>query len=109
MPAPSTHDVSERAAFALPRSREIPGSAKSPGAQARAKHERQRIYPLSDRASPARAPRAARNSVLRDGDGGEECLPGRHRIRRIALEQYLAAAAMQESVVPVFARLAGQG
>src|SRR6476660_3099791 len=41
--------------------------------------------------------------LLRDGDGGEECFFCRRRIRGFALEQDLAAYAMQESVSPAFA------
>jgi hypothetical protein len=48
---------------------------------------------------------APRFLLLRDGDCGEQCILGRRRIRRIALEQNLAAAAMQESVAPAFSCL----
>ena len=44
--------------------------------------------------------------LLRDGDSGEECFLGRRRVRRIALQQNLAADAVQESVALVFSRLA---
>jgi hypothetical protein len=47
--------------------------------------------------------------VLRDGDCGEECILGQRRIRRIALEQNLAAQAVQESVAPVFPCVTGGG
>jgi hypothetical protein len=47
--------------------------------------------------------------LLRDGDCGEECVLDRRRIRRIALEQNLAPAAMQESVAPVFSCLTCEG
>jgi hypothetical protein len=43
--------------------------------------------------------------LLCNGDSGEECILGRRRIRRIALEQNLAAQAMQESVALVFSCL----
>ena len=48
---------------------------------------------------------APRLLLLRDGDGGEECFLGGRGVRWIALEQDLAADAMQESVGPVFSRL----
>jgi hypothetical protein len=44
--------------------------------------------------------------LLRDGDSGKECILG---IRRIALEQNLGAAAMQETVAPVFCCLTCEG
>jgi hypothetical protein len=47
--------------------------------------------------------------LLRDGDCSDECLLGPRRIRRIALEQNLAAAAMQESVAPAFSCLTCEG
>jgi hypothetical protein len=47
--------------------------------------------------------------LLRNGDCCKERILGRRRIRRIAREQNLAAAAMQESVAPVFSRLACEG
>ena len=47
--------------------------------------------------------------LLGDGNYGEERILGWHRIRRIALEQNLAAAAMQESVAPVFSCRACEG
>jgi hypothetical protein len=40
--------------------------------------------------------------LLRDDDCSEQCILGRRCIRRIALEQNLAAQAMQESVAPMF-------
>src|SRR5215472_16514936 len=43
--------------------------------------------------------------LLRDGDCSEERILGRGGVRRIALEQNLAAQAMQESVRPVLSRL----
>jgi hypothetical protein len=46
---------------------------------------------------------------LSDGDCREECVLGRRRIRRIALEQNLAAPAMKEGVAPVFPRFIGKG
>jgi hypothetical protein len=51
----------------------------------------------------------ARLLLLRDGDRSEERVLGRRGIRRIALEQNLAAAAMQESVAPVFSGLSCEG
>jgi hypothetical protein len=66
-------------------------------------------------ACPDPEPRKARSGaqfetasflLLRNGDSGQKRFFGRHRIRRIALEQNLAAAAMQESVAPVFSCLA---
>ena len=48
-------------ASALPRSPEIPGSAKSFGAQVQARHGPRRHDLSIDRASPATAPRAARS------------------------------------------------
>jgi len=51
----------------------------------------------------------ARLLLLRDGDCTKQCFLGWRRIRRIALEQNLAAAVMQESVAPVFACLACEG
>jgi hypothetical protein len=59
-----------------------------------------------------RARRAARSSALfaaADGDCGEQCILGRRRIRRIALEHNLAVAAMQESVAPAFSCLSREG
>src|SRR5215470_14368133 len=53
--------------------------------------------------------KTARLLLLRDGDCSEECILGRRRIRRIALEQNLAAQAMQESVAPVFPCLTSEG
>jgi hypothetical protein len=47
--------------------------------------------------------------LLGEGDCGEQCILGRRRIRRIALEQNLAAQAIQESVAPVFFCLTGKG
>src|SRR5215471_14144614 len=49
--------------------------------------------------------KTARLLLPRDGDCSEECILGRRRIRRAALEQNLAAQAMQESVAPVFSCL----
>jgi hypothetical protein len=49
--------------------------------------------------------KTARLLLLRDGDGGEERILGRRRIDRIALEQDLAAQAMEERVAPVFSCL----
>ena len=46
--------------------------------------------------------KTARVLLLRDGDCSEERILGLRCIRRIALEQNLTAAAMQESVAPVF-------
>jgi hypothetical protein len=43
--------------------------------------------------------------LLRDTDCGEQCILGRRRIRRIGLEQNLAAQAMQEGIAPVFSCL----
>src|SRR5215813_12755804 len=43
--------------------------------------------------------------LLGEGDCSEQCILGRRRIRWIALEQNLAAQAMQESVAPVFSCL----
>jgi hypothetical protein len=43
--------------------------------------------------------------LLRDGDCGEERLLGRRRVGRIALEQNLAAQAMEESVALVLSCL----
>jgi hypothetical protein len=58
---------------------------------------------------PDPEPRKAQNCalLLRDGHCGEECVLGRRRIGRIALEQNLAAQAMQESVAPVFTLTCG--
>src|SRR5215831_5872859 len=47
--------------------------------------------------------------LLRDGDCGEERILGGCRIYRIALEQNLAAEAMQESVAPVLSCLTCEG
>src|SRR5262249_54493389 len=47
--------------------------------------------------------------LLGEGDCREQCILGRRRIRRIALEQNLAAQAMQESVAPVFSCLTCEG
>ena len=49
--------------------------------------------------------KTARLLLLRDGDCREQRILGRRRIRRIALEQNLAAQAMQESVALEFSRL----
>ena len=47
--------------------------------------------------------------LLRNGDGSEEGFLGRRRVRRIALEQNLAADAMQKGVAPSFSSLGGEG
>jgi len=74
--------------------------------QPRGRDERPHHGRLIDKASPARAPRAAQNCarllLLRDGDCREECVLGKRRVCQIALEQDLAAQAMQESVAPAF-------
>ena len=43
--------------------------------------------------------------LLRDGDCGEECFLGGPGVRRIALEQNLAADAMKEGGGPIWADL----
>ena len=48
---------------------------------------------------------AARLLRFRDGDGGEERLFGRRRVRRIALQQDIAADAVERGVGPVLSRL----
>jgi hypothetical protein len=53
--------------------------------------------------------KTARLLLLRDGDCGEESVLGLRRIGWIALEQNLAAQAMQESVAPVFSCLTCEG
>jgi hypothetical protein len=52
---------------------------------------------------------APRLPLLRDGDCSKECFLGWRLVRRIALEQNLAAQAMQESVAPVFSCLTCEG
>jgi hypothetical protein len=66
------------------------------------------VIELRQRERPAQL-ETARLLLLRDGDCSEERILGRRRIRRIALEQNLAAAAVQVSVAPVFSRLACEG
>ena len=46
--------------------------------------------------------------LLRDGDGGEESLLSGRRVRRIALQQNLAADAVQERVCPALLGLLSQ-
>jgi hypothetical protein len=50
--------------------------------------------------------KTARLLLPHDGDCPEECLFGRHCILRIALEQNLAAQAIEESVAPALSCLA---
>jgi hypothetical protein len=47
--------------------------------------------------------------LLGDGDCSEERILSRGRIRRIAFEEKLATAAMQESVAPAFSCLTREG
>ena len=53
--------------------------------------------------------KTARLLPLRYGDCGEVSILGQRRFRWIALEQNLAAQAMQESVAPVFSCLTCEG
>jgi hypothetical protein len=53
--------------------------------------------------------KTARLLLLCDGDCSEKCILSRRRIRRIALEQNLAAQAMQESVAPALSCLTCEG
>jgi len=46
--------------------------------------------------------------LLRNSDGGEECFLRRRRVRRIALQQDLAADAVQECVAEMFSGLVRQ-
>ena len=60
-----------------------------------------RLIKLRQRSRRAQ-PKAPRSLLLRDGDRGEECFFRRRRVSRIALQQNLAADAIQESIAPAF-------